>query len=191
MAPHNAKHWSNTEETLKLLQEVILPYAQETKRKLGLAENHKSLIIWDDFRAHTTSTVLNKAKELNFVIAEVPKNLTHLLAPLDLTVNKSLKTLEGREVSVYYSEAIAKYIRLNPTAPIEDAKVDIRMSVIKPLHAKTMHKAYQFFSAPEGRKVIVNGFRSAGIQEAVTKARDSAANAVADLIDPFSNLALQ
>ena len=150
----------------------------------GVQRTRSLIILWErvplEFLAHVLLSSLQQRI-----------HLTHLLAPLDLTVNKSLKTLEGREFSVYYSEAIAKYIRLNPTAPIEDAKVDIRMSVIKPLHAKTMHKAYQFFSAPERRKVIVNGFRSAGIQEAVTKARDSAANAVADLIDPFSNLALQ
>ena len=117
----------------------------------------------------------------------MPKNLTHLLAPLDLTVNKSLRTLEGREFSKYYSDSIANSLRQNPTAPIEDAKVDVRLSVIKPIHVATMKKAYQFFCSSKGQAIISSGFRAAGIQEAVNKAR---AESIANLVDPFAALSL-
>ena len=76
---------------------------------------------------HATDVVISRANALDIVIAEVPKNLTHLLAPLDLTVNKSLKSFEQREFSRYYSECIARSLRVNPDAPIEDAKVDVRL----------------------------------------------------------------
>ena len=49
---------------------------------------------------------------MNCEIAEVPKNLTHLFAPLDLTVNKSLKSFEQREFSKYYSDQIARQLRV-------------------------------------------------------------------------------
>ena len=105
---------------------------------------------------------------------------------MDLTVNKSLKYFEQREFSRYYSECIARSLRVNPDAPIEDAKVDVRLSIIKPLHAKTMSNAYRFFATPEGRKVIIGGWRGAGIQAAVKKSREG--QAVEDLIDPFKDL---
>ena len=79
-------------------------------------------------------------------------------------------------------------MRLNPESPVEDAKVDIRLSVIKPLHAKTMTKAYHFFCTPEGEKLIKSGFRGAGIIDAVRKGRSN--QPIADMIDPFQNLAL-
>ena len=107
-----------------------------------MSEGQKSLIIWDDFRAHATDVVISRTNALDIVIAEVPKNLTHLLTPLDLTVNKSLKSFEQREFSKYYSEFISSALQSNPDAPIENTKVDVRLSVcIKPLHAKTMAKA--------------------------------------------------
>lgn len=153
-----------------------------------MPEGQKSLIIWDDIRAHATDVVISCTNALDIVIAEVPKNLTHLLAPLDLTVNKSLKSFEQSEFSKYYSECISSALRSNPDAPIEDTKVDVRLSVVKPLHAKTMSKAYNLFATPEGKKVILGGWRGAGIQEAVRKARDG--QAVDNLIDPFNDLSI-
>ena len=64
-----------------------------------------------------------KAKDIE--IAEVPKNMTYLLQPLDLTVNKSLKQLEIREFSKYYSDSIARFMRENPISEIENAQVDV------------------------------------------------------------------
>eukprot|EP00116_Pleurobrachia_bachei_P010527 sb/3470789/ len=95
---YNPTHWSNTEETIKLLDKIIV----EKRNQLGLPDDQKCVLIWDDFRAHTTDEVITRARALNCEIVEVPKNLTHLLAPLDLTVNKSLKSFEQRELSKYW-----------------------------------------------------------------------------------------
>lgn len=49
----NHQHWSNEEETLKLIQEIINPYIVKKCAQLKLAEEQKALFIWDVFRGAT------------------------------------------------------------------------------------------------------------------------------------------
>ena len=52
-------HWSNEEETLRLLEEVISPYITKVKKKLKLPQNQAACLIWDALR-------LNQQKKLNW-----------------------------------------------------------------------------------------------------------------------------
>ena len=90
----NPTHWSNEVETTKLLQSVLGPYFDSTKKRLNLPRAQKSLLIWDDFRAHHCPSVKSLADVMSIVTADIPKNFTHLVSPLDFTVNKKMKTLE-------------------------------------------------------------------------------------------------
>ena len=47
----NKSHWSNEEETLRLLKEVISPYITKVKKKLKLSQNQVACLIWDAFKA--------------------------------------------------------------------------------------------------------------------------------------------
>ena len=55
----NKLHWSNEEETLRLLEEVISPYITKVKKKLKLSQNQAACLIWDALR-------LNQQKTLNW-----------------------------------------------------------------------------------------------------------------------------
>ena len=46
----NKSHWSNKEETLHLLKEVIPPYITKVKKKLKLPQNQVAGLIWDVFK---------------------------------------------------------------------------------------------------------------------------------------------
>ena len=50
---------------------------------------------------------------------------------------------------------------------------------------KSLCKVFTFFSSPRGKKITANGWRAAGITEAV---RD--ASRVSDILDPFAGLSL-
>ena len=50
-------------------------------------------------------------------------------------------------------------------------KIDLRLSTLKPIHAKTVLKVYEHLKSDEGKQVILNEFRAAGITEAVKKMR--------------------
>ncbi len=63
-----------------------------------------------------TNKVLQFQKLLadsNILTADVPKNVTHLLSPLDLTVNKSIKLLERKEFTNYFTENVARALQQN------------------------------------------------------------------------------
>lgn len=51
-----------------------------------------------------------------------------------------------------------------------DVKVDIRLFVMKPLHARWVIDFYEYMSSQKGRKIVVNGFKKAGIRGAFDQA---------------------
>ena len=64
----NPKRFSNTEESLKYFEEVILPYMKDQRSKLGLPEYQKALIIVDVFTGQTTADVTDCYKKNNVCI---------------------------------------------------------------------------------------------------------------------------
>ena len=93
----NEKLYSSEKESLKFLEDVILPYIQNERQKLG-SESQKALLIYDVYRGQTTDRFLDALKENNIVASKVPQNMTHLYQPLDLTVNKSAKDFMKQKV---------------------------------------------------------------------------------------------
>ena len=165
-----------------MLSEVIDPYIKETKEKLNLPDEQKCLLFWDAFRAQECAAVLSKLEELNIVTVQVPKNLTHLLQPLDLTTNLIFKRLEKMSFSQYFTDTITKALLNDPNRDVASINVDLKLSTLQPLHAKCMSTIYQYLLSPRGQKIISSGWRSSGITEAVENAR---AGTLPEL-DPFS-----
>ena len=56
----NPKHFSNTEESVKLLNEIAIPYVAATRKNSGLEGNQYALIILDVFRGKTTQEVIGR-----------------------------------------------------------------------------------------------------------------------------------
>ena len=148
----NQKHWSNEEEMLKLLDTVINPYIIQEKENLGLPPQQRALIICDVFKGQTTEAVRNKLESLMIEQVEVPANMTHFFQPLDLTVNKEAKNHTRKEFTSYYSGAIQQ--GLQNGKPLEDIDIDLRLSVIKPLHAQWLVNMYNFFQLLRVKKLF-------------------------------------
>ena len=53
-------------------------------------------------------------------------------------------------------------------------KVDLKLSTIKPIHAKLMNEIYQHFKQA-GRQTILNGWKPAGVVGTVDNARSGVA----------------
>ena len=58
-------------------------------------------------------------------------------------------------------------LKEDPTRDVTTIKVELQLSVLKPLHAEVMKKAYQFFESLKGKEVILNGWRAARITESL------------------------
>ena len=93
-------HWSNEVETLSLIDRIILWYIGNLKKELLVANDKKSPLIWDAFKGQGTSRVQVRIVELGVVVAMVPKNMTPLLQPLDITTNNIIKIVKKDSVTI-------------------------------------------------------------------------------------------
>ena len=75
----------------------------------------------------------------------VPKNMTHVLQPLDLTTTSSLKKIEKIAFNKYFSLSITEAVKEDPTRDVTATRLELRVSVLKLLHAHIMKEEYQFF----------------------------------------------
>ena len=113
-----------------------------------------------------------KLQILDIAEAKVPKNMTHLLQPLDLTANGTAQKIEKREFSSYFTKRIMQaMLKDGRTIDVTTIDVDLKVSTLKPLHAATVIKVYNF-KIDVGYKIILSGWRAAGITEALKKARE-------------------
>ena len=98
---YNEKHWNNENKALNLIQNIVCPYSKDVKKKLGVDVSQKSLHLHDAFKAQTTDLVNAKLDELNIERIMVPKNMTHLLQPLDLITNSTMEKTENCALQFY------------------------------------------------------------------------------------------
>ena len=84
----NPKHFSNTEESLKLLDEIVIPYVESERRRLDLEQKQHALIILDIFRGQMIQQVINTLQGDSILIVRVPTNMAHIFQPLDLSFMK-------------------------------------------------------------------------------------------------------
>ena len=99
----NPKHFSNTEESIKFLKEVIEPYIKKQRELLKCPSDQKALVVMDVFTGQMTKDVLDAYKDANVCIVNVPPNMTKFYQPLDLTVNGYAKRFLKRKFNEWYS----------------------------------------------------------------------------------------
>ena len=77
----------------------------------------------------------------------------------------------------------------NRESDVADFKLDIRLSILKPMHAKAITASYEYFKTQDGRKLILSGWQAAGLSGAVKRYRHNGIDS-SMLIDPFSRLTI-
>ena len=92
--------------------------------------------------------------------------VTHLLSPLDLTVNRTLKRSDQDDSPEYISAEITRCLQISPL--IDDIEVNTGKPVLRNLHAKTITKAFDYFQEPKGKQTILQGWKAEKILKAVT-----------------------
>ena len=175
------KHYSNTLESIKIINEVIIPYVN-AQRKILSNPNQAALLIFDVFRGQIIDEVTSHLLQNNIYFVTVPDNMTHLFQPLDLTVNRQCKKFMKNESAKWYMQQVDNALQVG--TKLEDINIEFRLSVIKPLHAKWLVEYYNDISSEAGTKVIVNGFKLAGIYDAIRSGKSSLQS-----IDPFNDIA--
>ena len=140
---------------------MIAPYVDKVKEDLHLPADSKSLLIWDAFKAQSCPNVIDKLESLDIVSVMVPKNMTHLLQPLDLTTNTVFKRLENKAFSDYVTNTITKELHQDSPHDVTTIDVDLKLPTLK--HAKLMGEIFSHFKEEKGVEAIMKRLESCGV----------------------------
>lgn len=162
----NVKHYSNEQESLKFFDEVIVPYLDSERKKLNLP-NQYALVIMDVFKGQMTDKVISFLNDNSVLHEKVPANMTHYFQPLDLTVNGASKQFMKKKFVDWYARKVISSI--DNGIPVEEIVVELKLSIMKPLHASWIISLYNHMTSSEGRSIVFNGWRRSGILDAVMK----------------------
>ena len=167
-------------KSIKLINEIIIPYVQSQCKELGKPKQAASVII-DVFRGQITDDVISLLRDNNTHYVLVPNNMTQLFQPLDLTVNKHCKSYLKRLFSKWYAQQIENQLSLGEK--VEEIKIEFRLTTLKPLHAKWLVEYYNQITSESGSSVIINDWKAAGIYDAII-----AGSSGLQSIDPFEDI---
>ena len=102
-----------------------------------------------------------------FKIVIIPHNLTNKFQPLDISVSKATKPFISDKYNFWLTNEVPQQFRAGKTAG--NVKVCLKLSVIKPLHAKWIVDLYN--TLKDDKEMTITGFRSAGITEAIENSK--------------------
>ena len=143
----------------------LIPYVHQQRQQKKLSLDHPALLILDVCRGQLTNEVVNEMKEHDIVMYQIPANMTHLFQPLDLTVNGSAKAFLKAKFTEWFPQKIEE--SLSEGKDLEDIDISPILSVLKPLHASWVIDMYNYLTTTKGKVVIENGWKKAGITEAI------------------------
>ena len=135
----------------------------------------------DVSKGQVTPMVLDLYKESNIVVVLVPANMTNHLQPLDLTVNGYVKRFMRAKFNSWYSSQLRR--QLDEGKQLQDIDVPLCLSILKPFHAEWLVDFYSHMTTTAGRNIILSGWKSAGIMEALQAGTDGL-----ESLDPFHNI---
>ena len=178
----NVKHHSNTNEVLKHLNEIVIPYVKREREKLDDPQQ-AALLIWDVFRGQKTDQVTSLLVDNNIKYEYVPNNMTADFQVLDLTVNKWVKSLMMEKFNDWFATCLRQ--ELDSGKSLDDINIKFKLSTMKPLHAGWMIDVYNRLSSLEGKQIILAGWKASGIADALEKGLSGFS---CNVLDPYDDI---
>ena len=176
----NPTHYSNTDESIKYLKEIIIPYVKQKREELGIPDQ-KALIIFDVFTGQMTTAVKETIERNNLIVVNVPANMTKYYQVLDLTVNKYAKEFTKKKFCQWYSNQVST--QLDQGKDLDDIDIKLRLSVLKPIHADWLVEFYNHMTTSKGKEIIFSGWQAAGISDAIRLGSNELPS-----VDPFNDI---
>jgi hypothetical protein len=173
---HTANHWANEETCIRFTERILKPYIVKIREQME-SPDQPALLIMDRFRGQMSAAVQSNLDENKILVVTVPAGTTDKLQPLDLTVNKAAKDFLRDRFHQWYAQEVMKQLKDQE----DTGNVNVNMStvVMKELGAKWLTALYDNF---KGRpELITNGFKKAGIVDALEAGEHSDEDPFADI----------
>lgn len=126
----------------------------------------------DVHKVHCTQDVLSVFKDIGFVLLFVPALCTSELQPLDVSINGLFEVDLKQHFTSWYAKQVQPALEKHPSdvqAAVKSAQPDLRLSVVKPLHARWLINAVA--TVKQRRKAIVERWKKSGISAAIRASR--------------------
>ena len=154
-------HWSNEETMMGYLHCILLPYIEKVRKELKLSATQRAFVIFDQFKAQNTEGFLQALEKNNISVVGVPPNCTDRLQPLDVSVNKPLKSHMKNSFQQWYSDQVERNLARDDSTA---SPIDLKLSILKPLGFQWLVNACAYVEATD---IIRNGFRETGITDVI------------------------
>ena len=122
----------------------------------------------DNFKGQDNDTLKKLCDKNNCDVVTVPHNLTNKFQPLDLSLNKAAKSFIQNKYNDWFADQVFMQFQ-NGKDPI-NVKILSKLSDLKRIHARWNLDWYNY--EIKEKEMIVRGFNSAGISEAVQNTED-------------------
>ena len=175
----NEKHYSNTEEVIKYLQETAVPYVTEERKKIVDADQY-ALLIWDVFRGQKTEAITSLLQEQKILNEYVPNNIPDYFQVPDLMVNKWVKDFMKQKFNEWFATQLR--IELESGKELEDITIKFLLSTVKLLHIWWLIDCYNQLTLSQVKENILAGQRASGTSAAVED------GLIGFLIGPFNEI---
>ena len=93
------------------INQTILPYINDRRSELKLSNEQPALLIFDNFKAHCTASILSFLDQYHINVAVTPPNCTGRLQPLDLSINKAAKYFLHGKFREWYALQVCSQIK--------------------------------------------------------------------------------
>ena len=103
-------------------------------------EKYPNLVLYDCFRGQTTEGIASLLEKHNIKSIHIPANCTDKLQPMYIAVNKPLKDELKARFQSWYANEVKKQLE---EVSVDQVKVDVTTSVIKPKSASWIISAWQ------------------------------------------------
>ena len=181
----NPKHYSNEEESLKMMEHIIIPYVQQQRNTLKLDAEYPAMLLMDVFKGQMTNPVNEILKRNNIILQKVPANLTYLFQLLNVQggPNGYAKRFMKKKFTLWYADQVQR--AMDAGKSMEEIDIDLKLSVLKPLHASCLIELFDHMTSPADKAVSSKGWEVAGITDAVKKGASGLPS-----LDPFHDIDL-
>ena len=134
-------------------------------------------------KAKLTCAVRELLNENHILLEKVPANLKYLFQSHDVQggPNGYVKRFMKKTFTLWYSDQVIR--ALDEGKDIKDVDISLKLSIVKPLHAKWLIEIYNHMTSSEGRDVCFKDCKVTGILDATEKGLDELQN-----LDPFHDI---
>ena len=159
---HTESHWQTEKSFLEYLEEVIIPWKEETIHELGLPVDQKSILKMDLHYSHKTPAVLEIMRIHNILPLYVPAGCTDIIQECDTVINKPFKNAMKKAFRDYLNEDFQQFRTSNPTKSVSEWAPKLKMSNLKPKMVSFVEAGLKALQTPEMIQTIIKAFENDG-----------------------------